>query len=146
MLFAWWSTWSKFQHKPLKKKHQQKVKTSKIIEQKVNASTYEVTTNNSGLRKSSNGAFFLQFDVKVQYTPNKKKILQEVKTSTLIQQKVNASIHEVTINNSGLRDSFSLCPTTTITKNPTGSTNKCTHSTKSSLTANKTSMQTSRWV
>jgi len=46
-----------------KKKHQQKVKTSKIIQQKVNASTHEVTTNNSGLRNSSNGAFFLQFDV-----------------------------------------------------------------------------------
>ena len=44
------------------KKHQQKVKTSKIIQQKVNASTHEVTTNNSGLRNSSNGAFFLQFD------------------------------------------------------------------------------------
>ena len=46
--------------------HQKKktpTETSKIIEQKVNASTHEVTTNNSGLRNSSNGAFFLQFDV-----------------------------------------------------------------------------------
>ena len=57
-----------------KKKHQQKVKTSKIIEQKVNASTYEVTTNNSGLRNSSNGAFFLQFDVnKVSVYAQQKK-------------------------------------------------------------------------
>ena len=71
------------------KKHQQKVKTSKIIQQKVNASTYEVTTNNSGLRNSSNGAFFLQFDV--------------IKVSVYAQQK----------------------------KKPTGSKNKCTHSAKS---------------
>ena len=85
------------------KKHQQKGKTSKIIQQKVNASTHEVKTNNSGLRNSFNGAFFLQFDViKVSvYAQQKNKNLQEVKTRTLIQQKVNASIHEVTTNNSG---------------------------------------------
>ena len=89
------------------KKHQQKGKTSKIIQQKVNASTHEVKTNNSGLRNSSNGAFFLQFDViKVSvYAQQKNKNLQEVKTRTLIQQKVNASIHEVTTNNSGERNS-----------------------------------------
>ena len=71
------------------KKKQQKVKTSKIIQQKVYASTHEVTTNNSGLRNSSNGAFFLQFDV--------------IKVSIYTQQK----------------------------KKPTGSKNKYTHSTKS---------------
>ena len=77
------------------------------MQQKVNTSTQEVTTNNSGLRNSSNGAFFLQFDVnKVSvYAQQQKKNLQEVKTSTLIQQKVNASIHEVTTNNSGERNS-----------------------------------------
>ena len=73
-----------------KKKHQQKVKTSKIIEQKVNASTHEITTNNSGLRNSSNGAFFLQFDV--------------IKVSVYAQQQQ---------------------------KKPTGSKNKYTYSTKS---------------
>ena len=93
MIFARLSMLLKFHNKPTKKKkHQQKVKTSKIIEQKVNASPHEVTTNNSGLRNSSNGAFFLQFDVtKVSvYANNKKKTYSKQKQVHSFNKKLTA--------------------------------------------------------
>ena len=64
VLFSYSSTELKFQYTPTKKKKNlQQAKTSTLIQQKVNGSIHEVTTNNSGERNSSNGAFFFEFDV-----------------------------------------------------------------------------------